>query len=204
MAGKIPGVESARRRRMFPGSTGWSDSSFAINSALGSTRGRGFYDTHFTTTSLSKRSMVNQLDEDEKLGGVARIAKQRLDGKLRSHYWKSQSNSIQNNQERSTGANRVEEVGRKPSSNIGTGDMQTEGYGLKKSSSKRFSWGKLGLNWKSSDQDECAVCLDKFKVGDKLERLPCAHRFHSVCLLPWLESNAHCPCCRMSVLMGSS
>lgn len=75
-----------------------------------------------------------------------------------------------------------------------------EVFGLKKSGSKRFNWGKMGLNWKSSDQDECSVCLDKFKVGEKLARLPCAHRFHSVCSLPWLESHAHCPCCRMSVL----
>lgn len=35
--------------------------------------------------------MVNQSDEDENLGGVARKAKERLDGRLRSH-WKSDIN----------------------------------------------------------------------------------------------------------------
>lgn len=78
------------------------------------------------------------------------------------------------------------------------GDLQIEVFGLKKSGSKRFSWGKLG--WKASDQDECAVCLDHFKAGQTLMHLPCAHRFHSRCLAPWLENNAHCPCCRMGVL----
>ncbi|KAI3524361.1 hypothetical protein L1887_03015 [Cichorium endivia] len=194
MAGKIPGVESARRRR-FHGSTGWYDSSFIINSAIGSSRSRVFYDTHLTSTSFSQR----RLDEDGKLGGVARKAKERLDGKLRSH-WKSEINS----QERCRGASLLGEIGKKPSATcMVMGDLQMEVFGLKRSGSKRFNWGKLGLNWKSSDQEECAVCLGKFKFGEKLTRIPCAHRFHSMCLLPWLESHAHCPCCRTSVLSAN-
>lgn len=75
-------------------------------------------------------------------------------------------------------------------------DLQTEVFGMKKSRSKRLiSWGKL--SWKSSEQDECAVCLEQYKLGDKLMHLPCAHRFHSRCLIPWLDKNQHCPCCRM-------
>ncbi|KAI3814654.1 hypothetical protein L1987_14297 [Smallanthus sonchifolius] len=194
MAGKLPGVECARRRR-FPGSTACSDSSFIINSAFGSTRSWRFYDTHFTSNSFSQRSMVNQLDQDEKLGGVARKAKERLDGRLRSH-WKSEINS----QERSRGASLVDETRRKPSTTMAVGDLQQEVFGLKKSGSKMFNWGKIGLNHKSSNQEECVVCLEKFKAGEKLDRLPCAHRFHSMCLLPWLKGHAHCPCCRMSVL----
>lgn len=100
---------------------------------------------------------------------------------------------IQNSQEKS-------EIETKPSNCMEVGDMQMEIFGLKKNGSKRFSWGILGLNWKSSDQNECAVCLEKFKFNEKLTRMPCAHRFHSMCLLPWLKSNAHCPCCRTSVL----
>ncbi|KAI3714938.1 hypothetical protein L6452_21900 [Arctium lappa] len=194
MAGTIPGVETARRRR-FRGSSGCPDSSFLINSAFGSTR-RLSYDTHLNSTSFLHRSMVSQSDEDGKLGGVARKAKERLEGRLRGH-WKSETNS----QERLRGANLVQEIGRKPTtSSMVVGDLQMEVFGLKKSGSKRFNWGKMGLNWKSLDQDECVVCLDKFKVGEKLARLPCAHRFHSMCLLPWLESHAHCPCCRTNVL----
>nr|GEY13971.1 probable E3 ubiquitin-protein ligase RHY1A [Tanacetum cinerariifolium] len=193
MAGKIPGLECARRRR-FPGSTGWSDSSIMLNSAFRSTRSRGFYDTHFTSTSLSQRSMVNQLDQDEKLEGVAREAKERLDGKLRSH-WQLDINS----QEISRSASLVEENGRKPSTSIVGGDLQMEVYDMKKSGSKGFNWCKMGMNWKSSDQYECVVCLEKFKIGDKLTRLPCAHRFHFKCMVPWLKNRTICPCCRMSV-----
>ncbi|KAK1413998.1 hypothetical protein QVD17_29735 [Tagetes erecta] len=192
MAGKLPGVECARRRR-FSGSNGWADSSVVINSAFGSTRSWRFYDNHVTSTSFSQRSIVNQSEQDAKLGGVARKAKERLDGKLRSH-WKSETNS----QERSRGSSVVDETGRKPSTSTTAGDSQA---GLKKSGSKMFSWGKMaGLNQKSPVQDECVVCLEKFKAGEKLDRLPCTHRFHSMCLLPWLKVHAHCPCCRMSVL----
>ncbi|KAI3803032.1 hypothetical protein L1987_31180 [Smallanthus sonchifolius] len=151
---------------------------------------RGFYDTHFTSTSFSQRSMINQSDQDGKLGGVARKAKERLDERLRSH-WKTETKS----QERSRSASLVEVCGRNPRS-----CMQMEVFGLKKSGSKKFNWGRMGSIWKSSDQDECVVCLEKFKVGERLDRLPCAHRFHSMCLAPWLESHVHCPCCRMSVL----
>ncbi|KAF5776473.1 putative transcription factor C2H2 family [Helianthus annuus] len=195
MAGKLPGIECARRRR-FPGSSGWYDSSVIINSAFGSTRSWRFYDTHCSSSSFSpQRSMVNQTEQDEMLGCVARKAKERLDGRLRS-YWKSEINS----QERSNGTSLVEETRRKPRTSVATGDLQQGAFGLKKSGSKMFNWGKAGLNRKSSDQEECVVCLEKFKVGEKLDRLPCAHRFHSMCLLPWLEDHAHCPCCRMSVL----
>ncbi|PWA88241.1 Zinc finger, RING/FYVE/PHD-type [Artemisia annua] len=194
MAGKIPGLECARRRR-FPGSTRWSDSSIMLNSAFRSSRGRGFYDTHFTSTSLSQRRMIHQVDQDEKLEGAAQNAKERLDGKLRSH-WQLDLNS---SQERSRSASLVEEIGRKPSTSIIVGDLQTEVFDSKKCGSKRFSWCKMGLNWKSCDQYECVVCLEKFKVGDKLTRLPCAHRFHFKCMVPWLENRTICPCCRMSV-----
>lgn len=85
-------------------------------------------------------------------------------------------------------------------------ELQREVYGSKKSTStrtgsRRFSWAKL--SWKSSDQDECAVCLERFRPGETLVHLPCAHRFHSGCMVPWLENNAHCPCCRMGIAIVS-
>jgi hypothetical protein len=72
-----------------------------------------------------------------------------------------------------------------------------EVYGTKRSGSKRFNWAKL--SWKAADQDECTICLDRFKSGETLVHLPCAHRYHPRCLVPWLENNGHCPCCRMEI-----
>ncbi|VVU95804.1 Ring finger domain [seawater metagenome] len=40
----------------------------------------------------------------------------------------------------------------------------------------------------------CAICLDDDSNLDLI--LPCNHKFHSQCILPWLKSNGTCPYCR--------
>ncbi|XXG68008.1 hypothetical protein AAC387_Pa06g1211 [Persea americana] len=47
--------------------------------------------------------------------------------------------------------------------------------------------------------DVCAVCLDEFQVQQPVMNLPCSHRYHSGCLLPWLNVHSHCPYCRTHV-----
>ena len=51
----------------------------------------------------------------------------------------------------------------------------------------------------------CAICQDKFKMGERAIRLPCKdpHYFHcetpeDICggILPWLKDNNSCPVCR--------
>lgn len=78
-------------------------------------------------------------------------------------------------------------------------DLRMEICRSKKNGFKRLRWGRKWLRWRSSEEDECAICLDQFKASEKIAHLRCAHRFHSDCLLPWLEGNAHCPCCRANV-----
>eukprot|EP00884_Botryococcus_braunii_P004631 jgi/Botrbrau1/14169/Bobra.182_3s0107.1 len=45
---------------------------------------------------------------------------------------------------------------------------------------------------------QCAVCLDKFEIGNELQALPCnrIHVFHPECLAPWLAEHNSCPVCR--------
>lgn len=42
----------------------------------------------------------------------------------------------------------------------------------------------------------CAVCMEDFKAGDEQKSLPCFHRFHGVCIDPWLRRNSSCPICK--------
>ncbi|GKV43237.1 hypothetical protein SLEP1_g50552 [Rubroshorea leprosula] len=49
------------------------------------------------------------------------------------------------------------------------------------------------------DYWDCTICLDSFKEGDKLTRLPCGHRFHSTCLNPWVRTCGDCPYCRRGI-----
>ena len=44
--------------------------------------------------------------------------------------------------------------------------------------------------------DECSICLDKFKKNNIVNRLPCRHIFHQNCLRDWLKDNDTCPLCR--------
>ncbi|VFQ72564.1 unnamed protein product [Cuscuta campestris] len=47
---------------------------------------------------------------------------------------------------------------------------------------------------------ECSICLEAFSDGDALFHLPCGHRFHNGCLIPWVRTCGDCPYCRASVL----
>jgi hypothetical protein len=50
-------------------------------------------------------------------------------------------------------------------------------------------------------EQECAVCLEAVRDGEKARRLPaCAHAFHVGCIDMWLDSHATCPVCRCHVL----
>ncbi|KAJ6297913.1 hypothetical protein OIU76_019099 [Salix suchowensis] len=43
----------------------------------------------------------------------------------------------------------------------------------------------------------CAICLQDFKDGDSMRKLPyCGHCFHMSCLDKWLTRNGSCPNCR--------
>ncbi|XP_068494482.1 probable E3 ubiquitin-protein ligase XERICO [Phaseolus vulgaris] len=50
-------------------------------------------------------------------------------------------------------------------------------------------------------QDECCVCLTRFKPESEINRLPCGHLFHKVCLEKWLDYwNTTCPLCRTPLM----
>ncbi|KAJ3697495.1 hypothetical protein LUZ61_001200 [Rhynchospora tenuis] len=53
----------------------------------------------------------------------------------------------------------------------------------------------------SRGDDLCAVCLEEVtgKKKKKVMRLPCSHKYHSECVLPWLAAHPDCPCCRTAV-----
>eukprot|EP00903_Cladosiphon_okamuranus_P015745 g14533.t1 len=45
--------------------------------------------------------------------------------------------------------------------------------------------------------DSCPVCLEPYRLGDRLRNLPCQHAFHAGCITPWLTQRQRtCPMCK--------
>lgn len=47
--------------------------------------------------------------------------------------------------------------------------------------------------------EECSICFDVMLRNHEVMRLPCAHNFHTDCILPWLQEKQTCPVCRKPV-----
>lgn len=59
------------------------------------------------------------------------------------------------------------------------------------------SLDKLDIQKDEYGNKECNVCIESYKEGDKLTRLPCQHIFHEECIKNWLcNENVKCPICR--------
>lgn len=46
---------------------------------------------------------------------------------------------------------------------------------------------------------ECNICLDEYKVGDKISYLPCFHYFHYICIKEWIKKSKQCPLCKNEI-----
>ena len=49
-------------------------------------------------------------------------------------------------------------------------------------------------------ENECAICLDQFDIGDTARYLKCGHYYHNKCIGEWLGSKTTCPKCTATVV----
>lgn len=46
---------------------------------------------------------------------------------------------------------------------------------------------------------QCSVCWEDFAIDEVVRKLSCAHVYHELCIIPWLELHGTCPICRKSL-----
>ena len=50
----------------------------------------------------------------------------------------------------------------------------------------------------------CAICLDKFDIGDdisySMDTTQCQHEYHTICITEWLMKHPNCPYCRRNYI----
>ncbi|XP_015080712.1 RING finger protein 150-like [Solanum pennellii] len=144
-------------------------------------RGYQFRSFDSASSMIEQRSIGSHGYNNEDLGEKTREAKQRLDHKLRRT--RSKDERFKDVEDRQ----------------VESGTLQKkEMAGVKQNGIKTFS--RVIKQRNDIENDECTICLGKFKVGDNLMHLLCDHKFHSCCLVPWLENYVCCPCCRIEIL----
>ncbi|KAF8733002.1 hypothetical protein HU200_015359 [Digitaria exilis] len=218
MAGMLPGVECARRRRLRQGGVaagvevggGTRRPSFCLYTAghaghpAAGLAGAG-------SSGGKQRSGVMEMIHGWTLDSNAREAKERLDQKLRSkretaikrHHSTGSIKLSRPPRLHGVGAGGAEERGESSSasasgpSKSAMSGVQREVYSKKGVMRRLMRWSRP--RWDAAEQAECAVCLDEFRAGDVLAHLPCGHRFHWACAAPWLEGTSRCPFCRAAV-----
>lgn len=61
----------------------------------------------------------------------------------------------------------------------------------------------IGDSTSRASSNECSICLENFVQGNELVSLCCGHRFHRLCLYPWLRACGDCPNCRSCIVATS-
>ncbi|MBA0602647.1 hypothetical protein Golax_000799 [Gossypium laxum] len=51
---------------------------------------------------------------------------------------------------------------------------------------------------------QCAICLEDIEIGNEAKEMPCEHKFHDGCIIPWLELHNSCPVCRFQLPLDDS
>ncbi|XP_042513827.1 probable E3 ubiquitin-protein ligase RHA4A [Macadamia integrifolia] len=172
MAGMLPGVELARRRRIHSSNQ---------NDDYRNCRSDSFFRERLppsiiatTTTTMDSTTLMARMRLEEKLGGF----RSRWNKK---HEPQSQPPPVQH---------RSSSHVLRPTQ-IHTSETRNRETEVCRSSPQ--------LSRRNSQREVCSVCLDDLQGKREVTNLPCSHRYHSDCLLPWLASHSHCPYCRALV-----
>lgn len=55
-----------------------------------------------------------------------------------------------------------------------------------------------------SEESECSICLQTYKVGEKFNEMICAHKFCNKCCNLWFSKNLKCPLCNINLKLNKN
>ncbi|KQJ88078.1 probable E3 ubiquitin-protein ligase RHY1A [Brachypodium distachyon] len=172
----LPGVELARRRRVHYRGDG-------VGGAAGGDHHQQLGATAQAVSGVVGPALAARIRLEEKLRGAAAPSSSSRWGRLTRDKGASsrQQNIQQEQQQVLTASTEFRSPSTAPALPITTGCSSE-------------------MNRTLSKADVCAVCLDEvWERRQRVTRLPCSHRYHSDCVLPWLAIQPDCPCCRTVV-----
>ncbi|KAI8800701.1 hypothetical protein BJ742DRAFT_840472 [Cladochytrium replicatum] len=73
--------------------------------------------------------------------------------------------------------------------------MESNSHSGPPPASKAFIESIPSVDIKPGMDKECPICVEPFE-NLVAKQLPCKHRFHGGCVVPWLNSHNTCPICR--------
>ena len=163
-----------------------------------------------------RHALLLQVEEQHKLQGVARAARERLDERLRlgtsrslsagpAYLCKQFPHRIPHSSESVISSGQRT---RRPSEHQG-GSLRGRRGGDSRSSEQVHEVGTeedppvaaLQCGGDATAAGECSICLEGFAEGHMSMRLACQHRFHTDCVTPWLRRRNSCPYCRAPHLL---
>lgn len=60
-------------------------------------------------------------------------------------------------------------------------------------------WVSLFFWYGAWNQQECCICLSKYREKEEIRQLPCSHVFHLKCVDQWLRIISCCPLCKQEL-----
>ena len=67
-----------------------------------------------------------------------------------------------------------------------------------------ISFSKIEENNKLLNKNfKCIICLNEYKIRDKIATLPCFHIFHKNCFEKWMIEKRWCPICKFNMSLES-
>ncbi|XP_074587252.1 uncharacterized protein LOC141843116 [Curcuma longa] len=165
----LPGVELARKRRMHNRLYGWA--------------------LPLEPSPSARLPLSHRPSPSTAMGESALAARLRLEEKLQSMH----------------GSHRPPTSSSSSSSSTACGAASLGGVrrslGFEGAAGRSAAFGRASDAQASSRSrvEMCAVCLEEVQTQQRVTWLPCAHKYHTECLLPWLAARSQCPCCRIHV-----